>query len=238
MIKVILADHERIFRVGMATALAAEDDIRIVGQPNTPEQLLHGVENFRPHVLVLSSSYLAYSDAIRQACTRRNTAILLLEDYREPATKLAQSNADFHGVIRRSADEATVVQCIRHLARGGRVLRLVPSPPPPELENESIGERVRQRLTPHELRVVSYVVQGYKNREIALRVGSTEQGVKNALRKIFNKTGVFGRLELALFVLHHRILVTSEGVTPLHVNWNSIAQLRKFWDTGRRFTIN
>ena len=59
------------------------------------------------------------------------------------------------------------------------------------------------------------MVQGYKNREIALRMGSTEQEVKNSLRKIFDKTGVFDRLELALFVLHHRTLMACPMAEPI-----------------------
>ena len=45
-----------------------------------------------------------------------------------------------------------------------------------------------------------------KNKEIAVRVGTTEQVVKNYLRKVYDKLGVADRLELALFCLHNRIL--------------------------------
>jgi len=49
-------------------------------------------------------------------------------------------------------------------------------------------------------------VQGYKNRDIAMQLYTSEQMVKNALRNIFDKIGVSDRLELALFTIHHRIL--------------------------------
>src|SRR5258708_23745722 len=48
-----------------------------------------------------------------------------------------------------------------------------------------------------------------KNKEIALRVGTTEQVVKNYLRKVYDKLGVADRLELALYCLSHRVV---EGV--------------------------
>jgi hypothetical protein len=50
------------------------------------------------------------------------------------------------------------------------------------------------------------VTQGMKNKEIALRVGTTEQVVKNYLRKVYDKLGVADRLELALYCLNSRIL--------------------------------
>jgi hypothetical protein len=53
------------------------------------------------------------------------------------------------------------------------------------------------------------VTQGMKNKEIALRVGTTEQVVKNYLRKVYDKLGVADRLELALYCLNHRVV---EGV--------------------------
>ena len=45
-----------------------------------------------------------------------------------------------------------------------------------------------------------------KNKEIALRVGTTEQVVKNYLRKVYDKLGVADRLELALYCLNNRVL--------------------------------
>ena len=235
MINVILADHERIFRIGMASALAAEDEIRIVGQPSTADQLLRGLENFRPHVLVLSSAFLGCIDSIRRVCEQQHTAVLLLEDY--GTCPVPQFSPDFQGVMRRSADETTVVSCIRHLARGGRVIRLARSSTP-EWAADPIGIRVRQRLTPHELTIVSNVVQGYKNREIAARVGASEQSVKNSLRKIFDKTGVYGRLELALFVMHHRTLAGGLPTAPPNTNVDVIPFPQPNWQPVRNASIH
>jgi len=45
-----------------------------------------------------------------------------------------------------------------------------------------------------------------KNKEIAVRVGTTEQVVKNYLRKVYDKLGVADRLELALYCLQNRVV--------------------------------
>jgi DNA-binding NarL/FixJ family response regulator len=73
-------------------------------------------------------------------------------------------------------------------------------------EDDMVGMRVRDRLTPKEMRIVALIVQGCKNREIASRLKTTEQVIKNYLRSIYDKTGVSDRLELALFTIHHRVL--------------------------------
>src|ERR1019366_7561989 len=71
------------------------------------------------------------------------------------------------------------------------------------------GSRPKVSLTPKESLIVFCVTQGMKNKEIALRVGTTEQVVKNYLRKVYDKLGVADRLELALYCLNHRVV---EGV--------------------------
>jgi DNA-binding NarL/FixJ family response regulator len=234
MINVILADHEKIFRIGMASALASEDDIRIVGQPSTASQVVNGVERFRPHVLVISSAYLGHPDTIRQSCKRQNTAMLLVQDYGAASPPLS---SDFQGEIRRSADQKTVLECIRHLARGGRVIRMT-RPVTQETVPDTVGMRVRERLSRHELAIVSHVVRGYRNREIAMRIGTTEQAVKNSLRRIFDKTGVYGRLELALFVIHHRTLAAASSLTQRAPNVTSMDDMQRHWDASRRIAIH
>ena len=74
------------------------------------------------------------------------------------------------------------------------------------IEDDIVGARVRDRLTPKEMKIVALIVQGCKNKEIAIRLMTTEQVIKNYLRSIYDKTGVSDRLELALFTIHHRML--------------------------------
>jgi DNA-binding NarL/FixJ family response regulator len=61
----------------------------------------------------------------------------------------------------------------------------------------------RNILTPRETNVATLVWEGRTNRDIAQALGTTEQVVKNYLRTIFDKLGVWSRLELALYVAAH-----------------------------------
>lgn len=234
MTNVILADHQKIFRIGMASALAAEDDIRIVGQPQSVNQLLSGMEKFCARVLILSSAFLGRLDEIKALSAGQQTAILVLAETADSIPHHVSQQVQ--GVVQRSASPSTVVQCIRHLARGGRVVRLSHSEHVEEFP-DSVGSRVRQRLSQLELKIIALVVQGQRNREIALQLGATEQGVKNALRKIFDKTGVFDRLELALFVVSHESLATA--AVDAHPYWATppaaampSAQVSSYWSSA------
>jgi DNA-binding NarL/FixJ family response regulator len=61
----------------------------------------------------------------------------------------------------------------------------------------------RNRLTPREIQVADLVWEGCTNREIADAIGTTEQVIKNYLRVVFDKLGVWSRLELALYIANH-----------------------------------
>jgi DNA-binding NarL/FixJ family response regulator len=62
------------------------------------------------------------------------------------------------------------------------------------------GERYGNRIpSPMERRVIALVAQGLKNSEIAEAIGTTEHVVKNYLRTIYDKLGLWNRVELALW---------------------------------------
>ena len=72
--------------------------------------------------------------------------------------------------------------------------------------NQLTSPKIQPRLTPRELEIMSCITQGMRNKEIAYKLGTTEQVIKNYLRKVYDKLGVSDRLELALYCLHHQIL--------------------------------
>ena len=73
---------------------------------------------------------------------------------------------------------------------------------------QSSSEEARQKkfgLTPRELEIVSAVVAGYANKEIAEYFKISEDTVKHHLSNIFDKLGVSTRLELALFAVNQAL---------------------------------
>ena len=213
MINVILADHQAIYCAGMAKVLAVEEDIRIVGQPQFPEQLLNAMERLRPRVVVLASSFQPSLPQVQEIARRRAIAVLMLCDNTETASDFMRLGVQ--GVIYRSASGTVVVEAIRRLSRGQSFLQ-GPNSSQVEIDDDLVGARVQKRLTGRELRIIAAIVQGYKNREIAEQLATTEQVIKNALRTVFDKIGVSDRLELALFVVHHRILAQATASVALH----------------------
>ena len=200
MMNVVIADHQAIFRTGIARLLAAEDDIRIVGQPDFIEQLRNALERFRVHLLLIAASFSPAFSEIQSLAVRRSTAVLGLADGGDEASELFAMGVK--GVIHRSVPPATFVEAVRRLARGETFVH-IPHSETNEIGKDLAGSRVRDRLSLNELRIVAAVARGYKNREIAVLIHVSEQRVKNTLSLIFDKVGVSDRLELLLYVSHH-----------------------------------
>jgi DNA-binding NarL/FixJ family response regulator len=203
MYQIILADSQAIFRSGTAKLLAVDEDFRIVGQCTEVERMMHAIATFPGAIVLVASSLYPDMGRLRMMLESAGSrAIVIAEDNESAGTYLQQG---FQGVLFRHATGTELMQCVRRVAAGNTW-------EPPQLtiaevpESDMVGTRVLDRLTPKETRIVALIVQGCKNREIALRLKTTEQVIKNYLRSVFDKTGVSDRLELALFTLHHRVL--------------------------------
>jgi DNA-binding NarL/FixJ family response regulator len=210
MLKLVLADNQAIFRAGMAKVLAVEDDLRIVAHAQTPEQMFVALEKFRPTVLICGASFHPDLGAVIAAVNEYKARLVVIVENGEDASRYLSMGA--HGILFRNVAGPALLDTVRKVARGETCCQdtVVPKE---VAENDMVGARVRDRLTPKELRIVALIVQGYKNKEIATQLGTTEQVIKNYLRNVYDKIGVSDRLELALFTIHHRILAEAAAAT-------------------------
>jgi DNA-binding NarL/FixJ family response regulator len=203
MNKVILADSQAIFRAGTAKVLAMNEDVRIIAQCTDLDRMYHAITTFPGSVVLFAASLRPDFARLHMLLETTNSRGIVIAENSEPAAPYVQQG--FHGVVFRSVSGPALTECVRRVAAGDIWI-----PPqivlPDSPEDDMVGTRVRDRLTPKEMRIVALIVQGCKNREIALRLKTTEQVIKNYLRSIYDKTGVGDRLELALFTIHHRVL--------------------------------
>ena len=211
-IRVIVADSQAIFRAGLRKIFALEDDIRVVGQAETYPQSVSAVQKFSCDIVIFEAALAenpsdAVGEMLRHAPSCRLVVVTETPD-EEITLELFRRGA--HAIVSREVEPDLLVDCLHKVAHGE-----------PWLESKAVGwvlqayrtqasrpagARPKVQLTPKESLIVSCVTQGMKNKEIALRVGTTEQVVKNYLRKVYDKLGVADRLELALYCLHNRVL--------------------------------
>jgi DNA-binding NarL/FixJ family response regulator len=202
MNRVILADNQAIFRAGAARILAAADDIRIVAQCDELARLDAAIEGVRGAVILVGSSLRPDLLALLTRARANDSRVILIAENTESVP--GQFSELLDGLIARGIDGAGLIDSVRRVARGQRCLR--PNNFTEMQAADTVGARVRDRLTPKEMQIVALIVQGCKNKHIASQLGTKEQVIKNYLRSIYDKSGVSDRLELALFTIHHRVL--------------------------------
>src|ERR1022692_2434840 len=214
-IRVIVADTQAIFRAGLRKIFAVEDDIRVVGQAETLAQTLAAAKRFSADLLILEAALSpnpvdAVCDLLRQ-CPGLRMVVVTADHSRELTLELFRRGA--LGIVSREVEPELLVDCIRKVSKGepwldAQAIQWVLEAYRTQ-ETRPAAARSKVQLTPKETLIVGCVTQGMKNKEIAVRVGTTEQVVKNYLRKVYDKLGVADRLELALFCLNNHI---AEGV--------------------------
>jgi DNA-binding NarL/FixJ family response regulator len=222
-VRVILADTQAIFRAGLRKVFALEDDIRVVGQAETLAQTQSAVTKFSADVLIFEAALTpnpveAVANLLRQSPSLRIVVVTPGAD-EELTLELFRRGA--HGIVSREVEPELLVECLRKVVAGepwldSQAVRWLMEAYRNQ-NNRPTGSRPKVQLTPKEMLIVSCVTQGMKNKEIALRVGTTEQVVKNYLRKVYDKLGVADRLELALYCLNHHV-VDNTKVPPLPVS--------------------
>ncbi len=215
MLKIILADNQAIFRTGAAKVLAVEDDLRIVAQAENSEKMMMALEKFHASVLILSSDIHSNLQAVVESARKFKTKLVVIADATQDSRHYLTNGV--HGVIFRNVSGEALVQCVRKVNKGETWVQDTLESKE-TAENDLVGARVRDRLTAKELKIVALIVQGYKNKEIASQLGTTEQVIKNYLRNVYDKIGVSDRLELALFTIHHRILAEAAATSVATVN--------------------
>ena len=214
-IRVLLADQQAIFRAGLRKIFAVEDDIRVVGQAESLAETLGAAGKFAVDVLIFESALSpqpaeTVTDFLRKSSDSR---VIVVTEQPDQELTLECFRRGAHAVISREIEPDQLVECVRKVAVGESWLD--PQGTTWVLDayrtnaSRPTSNRAKVQLTPKESVIVACVTQGMKNKEIAHRVGTTEQVVKNYLRKVYDKLGVADRLELALFCLHNKIVDTN-----------------------------
>jgi len=221
-IRIILADSQAIYRVGIRKIFALEDDLRVVAQADTLENLRLAIERYPTDIVLLEGSLLAgTANAIPELMRMAPDVKLIVQAVATDENYTVELyRRGVRGIISRSISPDLLVRCVRRIAEGETWI-----------DNQSVNwvieayrsqaaaltnPRNQPKLSPKELQIIACITQGKRNKEIAFQLGTTEQVIKNYLRKIYDKLGVSDRLELALYCLHNKIIQGDEEEDSLH----------------------
>jgi len=215
-IRIVIADDHPIFRDGLRRLLETEPDLKVIGEACDGAEAVKLARQLKPDILLLDLAMPRHPglEALREMSTSAGSngvRVILLTAAAEKNQIVEALQLGARGVVLKDSATQLLLRSIHTVMSGeywvGResVSNLVLY-----LRSliQSSGEEARQKkfgLTPRELEIVSAVVAGYSNKEIAEYFKISEDTVKHHLSNIFDKLGVSTRLELALFAVNQNL---------------------------------
>jgi len=212
-IRILIADDHALFRDGLRMLLESERGFQVVGEAADGDQAIKLARRLKPDILLLDQAMprLRGLDVLRELSSLLDsvrTIVLTASIEKKQILEALQLGA--RGFVLKESATEVLLKSIRTVSGGqywigresvGDVVEALHS-----LTPSFRDEQAKQKpfgLTPRELEVISTVVAGYSNKEIAQKFSLSEDTVKHHLTNIFNKLGVSNRLELAVAAIHH-----------------------------------
>lgn len=215
--QILVADDDPLVRAAITILLSTEDKYRLVGEASDGYEAITMARDLRPDVLLLDLHMPRKHglDTLRELSDEvpgMRTIVLTVAIERRQIVEALQLGA--RGVVMKVDAKRLLAQSIQTVMEGRYWVNDKPMNDVGEIIAKIGGRREGDPahrpklalLSAKEAQIVAFIVEGRTNKDIASTLQTSEQVVKNHLGKIFDKLGVFNRLELALYAIDNRMV--------------------------------
>ncbi len=201
-IRVLCVDDHPLIRKGIASILANERDMQLVGEAASGSEAVRLYRSLRPDVTLMDLRMPELDGIAATQQIRREFAdarIIALTSYDGDQDIYRAIDAGVRGYLLKESVHANVLHAIRTVQAGRR---LMPS---------NVAERLSEffpkfALTSRETEVLALVADGLANREIAARIGTASGTVKIHVQNILDKLGASDRTQAVTIAIQRGIL--------------------------------
>jgi two-component system NarL family response regulator len=207
-IRILIADDHRVVREGLAAILQSRSDMDVVGEAINGFEVIEKAKALKPDVILMDISMpqmngVEATRAIRKISPEIGIVVLTMHD--DDATIFDLVRTGVHGYLLKDSDSSEIIKAIQSIYKGESMIH-------PSIARKILGEfsqlgreevkkalpRQAYNLSAREVDVLRRVAKGKTNKEIASELQLSEKTIKNHVRNIFHKMGVYDRTEAAI----------------------------------------
>jgi len=210
-VRVLVVDDHALFRRGIVTVLANQENISVVGEAVNGLEAIDKAEELVPDVIVMDlnmpqCSGLEATQALQAKMPQVSILVLTVSDNEADLFHAIKFGAT--GYILKNTEPEELVQAIHHIAQGGVILSpMMAAKLLTEFRGLGTDAMVKKtaeeedNLSPREDEVLRLVSQGATNKEIADSLFISENTVKTHLRNIMDKLHLANRSQAAAYAV-------------------------------------
>jgi DNA-binding NarL/FixJ family response regulator len=220
IIRVLVADDQRVVREGLATLLGLLEGVEVVGTASDGNEVCELAATLHPDV-VLMDLRMPRCDGVEATRGLRdldpNIKVLMLTTYADDRSVIDALRAGARGYLTKDAGAEQIRLALDQVVRGQAAIdpavqhhlldAIATSPGGPA--SVATEPRLPDGLTPREAEVLALVAEGLSNAEIAARLFVNETTVKSHINHLFAKTGVRDRAQAVRYAYEHGLSGTA-----------------------------
>ncbi len=201
---VVIADRHPVVLHGLSKLLGADRDFNIVACCSDGTSCIGALRNFAPDILILDISMrgVTWLEILSIVNSENlSTRLVFFTASDEDCELVMAAAADGYSVIPKDVAPGVLVQSLRQIAAGQRLLPLPSSEQAVSREQSAITENALTTLTDRERQIMRLVSEGLSNKEIGRRLNITDGTIKVHLHHIFQKLEISNRTVLAALAI-------------------------------------
>ncbi len=203
--RVLLVDDQTLFRTGLASLLATDERVNVIGQAGDGADAVKQAIRLKPDVVLMDIKMPNVDgiEATRQIIENvPGVRVLILTTFESDSHVLQALKAGASGYVLKDSSAAAIVTSIVTVMSGERVMAsAVANRVLAMLTGTATPKEFYDGLTDREVEILTLLANGMGNKQIAYGLKISEKTVRNHVSNMYQKLGIYDRTQAVLYAV-------------------------------------